>query len=182
MKTKTLALVTAFLSLVPLLVRGGSDFFLEIDGIEGESMDDVHQGAIEIASWSLGASNSTDAGGAGGGGGAGKVSFQDLHCTATVSKSSPTLMLFCANGKHIPKAILHVRKAGTREEYIQYVLEDVMVTSWSTSATETPSQSGSSGDVVPTDRFSLNFTSIKFAYTPAGEPPVVGTAVIVPPQ
>ncbi len=29
-----------------------SDFFLKIDGIEGESTDDKHKGELEIQSWS----------------------------------------------------------------------------------------------------------------------------------
>ncbi|HVK07419.1 MAG TPA: type VI secretion system tube protein Hcp, partial [Gemmataceae bacterium] len=54
-----------------------SDYLLELDGVKGESKDDAHKETIEIASWSLGASNPTSVGSAGMS--AGKVSFSDLN-------------------------------------------------------------------------------------------------------
>ncbi len=46
------------------------DYFLKIDGIEGESNDHKHKGEIEILSWSMGATQSgTHAFGGGGGAG-----------------------------------------------------------------------------------------------------------------
>jgi type VI secretion system secreted protein Hcp len=134
-----------------------SDFLLEIDGIKGESNDSKHKETIEIESFSWGVSNSGSHA-AGSGGGAGKASFQDLHCTANVNKSSPVLMLSCANGKHIKKAVLFVRKQGKdQQEFYTVTLEDLLVSSY---------QSGDStgGNPVPTDQFSLNFAKIKFEY------------------
>src|SRR5438270_6686608 len=107
-----------------------SDYLLEIDGIKGESSDNKHPGTIEIDSFSWGATNS-GAMSAGGGGGAGKVSFQDLHFTTKVNKSSPLLMLACASGQHIKKAVLYVRKqGGDQQEYYTITLADVLVTSY----------------------------------------------------
>lgn len=134
-----------------------SDFLLEIDGIKGESNDSKHKETIEIESFSWGVSNSGSHA-AGSGGGAGKASFQDLHCTANVNKASPVLMLSCANGKHIKKAVLFVRKQGKdQQEFYTVTLEDLLVSSY---------QSGDStgGNPVPTDQFSLNFAKIKFEY------------------
>jgi len=42
------------------------DYFLKIDGVDGESTDDKHKGEINIESWSWGVTQSTT--GAGGGG------------------------------------------------------------------------------------------------------------------
>ena len=42
------------------------DFFLKIDGIEGESQDKTHKNEIQLESWSWGQSN-TGSMGAGGG-------------------------------------------------------------------------------------------------------------------
>ncbi|KUL96386.1 Hcp1 family type VI secretion system effector [Bosea sp. WAO] len=134
-----------------------SDFLLEIEGIKGESHDSKHKETIEIESFSWGASNSGTHS-AGSGGGAGKVSFQDLHCTANVNKASPVLMLSCASGKHIKKAVLFVRKQGKdQQEFYTVTLQDLLVSSY---------QSGDStgGNPVPTDQFSLNFAKIKFEY------------------
>jgi type VI secretion system secreted protein Hcp len=135
------------------------DYLLEIDGIKGESLDKKFPGTIEIDSFSWGATN-TGAHSTGTGGGAGKVSYQDIHFTTSVNKSSPLLMLACASGQHIKKAVLHVRKqGGDQQEYYTIAMEDLLVSSY---------QSGGhgSGSSVPTDQFSMNFTKIKFSYKP----------------
>src|SRR5215216_4001780 len=92
-----------------------SDYLLEIEGVKGESSDKKHPGTIEVESFSWGVTNSgSHAGGAGGG--AGKASFQDVHFTSSVNKSSPLLMLACASGQHIKKAVLFVRKQGAEQQ------------------------------------------------------------------
>jgi len=147
-----------------------SDYLLEIDGIKGESSDSKHKDKIEITSFSWGATNAGSFA-AGGGGGAGKVSFQDLHITTEVGKSSPNLMLACATGQHIKKAVLFVRKAGgDQHDYYTVTLSDCMVSSY---------QSGghSSGDPIPTDQFSLNFAKIEFEYKPQKSDGALGSAV-----
>ena len=91
------------------------DYFLKIDGIDGESMDHKHMGEIQIESWSFG---ETQAGShsSGGGGGAGKVQMQDFHFVMKVSKASPKLFLACATGQHIKKAVFVCRKAGKDQQ------------------------------------------------------------------
>jgi len=134
-----------------------SDYFLKIEGIDGESSDEKHKGSIEIQSFSWGLSNSGAMAG-GGGGGTGKVQFQDFHFTKTVDKSSPQLMQAVATGEHLKSVDLAVRKAGgTQMEYYIIHLEDVLVSSWTTS--------GSSGDV-PTESISFTFQKIEFQYMP----------------
>ncbi len=133
------------------------DYFLKLDGIEGESQDHKHKGSIEIESWSWG---ETQAGGHayGGGGGAGKVSMQDFHFVMRVNKASPKLMLACASGEHIKKATLICRKAGKeQQEFLKITFSDLLVSSYQTGG------SGSS-DIVPTDQISLNFSKIEFEY------------------
>ncbi len=69
----------------------------------------------------------------GGGGGAGKVSMQDFHFSMRVCKASPKLLLHCANGEHIPTAVLIARKAGkTQQEYLKIKFTDLLVSSYST--------------------------------------------------
>jgi type VI secretion system secreted protein Hcp len=133
------------------------DYFLKIDGIEGESKADKHKDEIEIQSFSWGATQSgTSAGG--GGGGAGKVAMQDFHFTMLHSKASPALMLSCAQGDHIKNAILTCRKAGKeQQEFLKITLSDVLVSSF-----QTGGQGG--GDVTPTDQISLNFAKIEHEY------------------
>lgn len=133
------------------------DYFLKIDGVDGEAQDHKHKGEIDIESFSWGATQ-TGIHVTGGGGGAGKVSMQDFHFVMKYNKASPKLMLLCASGEHIKKAVLTCRKAGKdQQEYLKVTLSDVLVSSY---------QSGGSshGDVVPTDQISLNFTKIEIGY------------------
>jgi type VI secretion system secreted protein Hcp len=136
-----------------------SDYFLKIDGIQGESLDSKHKGEIELESFAWGETSS--AGQAGPvGGGAGKVSVQDLHVAMRFSKASPALILACANGKHIKSAVLTARKAGKgQQEYLVYRFTDVLVTSYQTAGS---AQEGA----VPFDAVSLAFGKIELEYRP----------------
>jgi len=132
------------------------DYFLKIDGIEGESEDAKHGKEIEILSWSWGESQSGTMS-HGTGGGAGKVSMQDFHFAMKANKSSPKLFLACANGEHIKSAVLTCRKAGKeQQEFLKWTFTDLLVSSYQTG--------GSSGDLIPTDQISMNFTKIETSY------------------
>ncbi len=133
------------------------DGHLKIDGIDGESQHAKHKGEIQLESFSWGVSNGGTFA-SGGGGGAGKAVFQDLHCTAKVSKASPKLFVGCATGEHIKKAVLVLRKAGGDQEcFYTVTLSDILISSY---------QDGGSGggDHIPTDQFSLNFAKIEYEY------------------
>jgi len=148
-----------------------SDYLLEIDGIKGESSDSKHKETIEIESFSWGGTNS-GASNTGSGGGAGKVSLSDLSFTTRVNKSSPKLFLHCANGAHIKKAQLFVRKqGGKQQDYYKVTMTDVLVSSY---------QSGGSsgGDSVPMDQFSLNYTKVEFEYAPQKIDGSLDTAIV----
>lgn len=133
------------------------DMFLELEGIEGESVDSVHAGKIDVLAWSWGLSQSGTTH-MGGGGGAGKVSVQDLSITKYVDKATPNLFMHCCDGTHIPKAHLIVRKAGKSAlEYIKIDMEEVIVTSLSTG--------GSGGEDRLTENVTLNFAKVKVEYT-----------------
>ena len=141
-----------------------SDYFLEIDGIKGESRDEKHKGQIDIDSFSWGVSQPGLT--RGGGGGAGKATFQDIHFTKSVDSSSPVLFLSCASGKHIPKATLYGRKQGKEQlEYYKVQLEDVLVSSDQSASGEPNADGTTQSSEVPVDQFSLNFTKIVFSYT-----------------
>ena len=131
------------------------DYFLKIDGIQGESKADKHKDEIDIESFSWGETQSGTFA-AGGGGGAGKVSMQDFHFSMLVNKASPPLFLACAQGDHIKNATLTCRKAGKdQQEFLKITMSDVLVSSF---------QIGGTGGVVPTDQISLNFAKIEVEY------------------
>jgi type VI secretion system secreted protein Hcp len=133
------------------------DFFLKIDGIQGESPDDKHKNEIQLESWSFGATQSGSFA-MGGGGGAGKVQMQDFHFVKQVDKAGPKLLLACATGEHISKVVLVCRKAGKdQQEYMKITLSDCLVSSYHTS--------GSGGsDAVPLEEVSINFAKIEHEY------------------
>src|ERR1039458_5904888 len=84
------------------------DYFLKIDGIEGEAKDKTHKNEIQLQSFSWGESN-VGSMQAGGGGGQGKVAMQDFHFTMAVNKATPLLFQACATGVYIKRAILACR-------------------------------------------------------------------------
>src|SRR4029078_802131 len=92
----------------------------------------------------------------GGGGGAGKVSVHDISITKFVDKSSPTLMLNCANGKHIKEGLLTVRKAGEKPlEYLKIKLVDILISSV---------QHAGHGSDLLTENVTLNFAKFHVDY------------------
>jgi type VI secretion system secreted protein Hcp len=145
------------------------DYYLKIDGIEGESADSSHKNEIDLESFSWGASQSGSMA-YGGGGGAGKASFQDFHFVMKVSKASPKLFLACASGQHIKSAILVCRRAGTeQQEYMTISMSDILVSSYQAG--------GSGGDVVPMDQISLNYAKIEVSYSPQDAKGSLGSPV-----
>jgi len=144
------------------------DYFLKIDGIEGESTNSRHGGEIEIESFSWGATQTGTSTG-GGGGGAGKVIFQDIHFTKTLDKASPKLMLATATGEHIKDVVLVGELSGKKgQKFLEIKLTDVLISSY---------QSGGSEGSIPTDSFSLNFAKIEFKYFPVNRDGSLGEPV-----
>ena len=145
------------------------DYFLKLEGVDGESADSKHKGEIDVLSWSWGASQSGSMA-MGGGGGAGKVSVQEMTISKQMDKASPKLFEALATGKHLKEAKLVLRSSGGSQlEYMTITLTDVMVSSYSTG--------GSSGDDRPTESLSLNFAQIKMSYIEQDASGKAGAAV-----
>lgn len=135
-----------------------TDYFLKVDGIEGESTDEKHKGEIDLLSWSWGVTQ-LGTHQAGGGGGAGKASPTDFNFSMYTNKASPLLFLACASGEHIKSAKCVIRKAGGKQqEYMTFIFTDCLVSSFNTSA-------GGGGEL-PLVTASLNFGKVEFEYKP----------------
>jgi type VI secretion system secreted protein Hcp len=146
------------------------DYFLDIDGIKGESPDGKFKEQIQLESWSWGESQSGSSA-SGGGGGAGKVSMQDFSFAMQVNKASPLLFISCATGKHIGKAVLTCRKAGeSQQDYLKIHFEDLLISSYQTG--------GSAGQEIPIDSISFNFAKMKMEYAPQDAKGALGTPII----
>jgi type VI secretion system secreted protein Hcp len=139
------------------------DMFLELDGVKGETGDKAFKSknAMDILAWSWGLSNSGTFH-SGTGGGAGKASFQDISVTKYIDLASPNLMLFCANGKHVSKGTITVRKAGEKPlDYLKISMKNILVSSYTTG--------GSGGEDRLTENVSLNFAQVKVEYAQQAE-------------
>jgi hypothetical protein len=121
----------------------------------GASALDLGQGAplsFQILSFTFGPTSAgTHAGG--GGGGAGAV--HDIVITKSQDKASAKLAQLCANGKHIPKVTITLRKAGAEQPYLTFTFTNVF----------TSSIQWSHGDEAPTESITFNFTKINIRYT-----------------
>ena len=130
--------------------------YLKIDGIDGESNDAALPCSIEITGHSFDVMSPPIF--RRGGGGTGKVSMSDLSFTKRIDKSSPQLMLACAKGKHFPSADLHLRTSGdTPRTYLKIKMTDILVSSYAQTGDD-------SGDDLPMESISLNFTKIEFTF------------------
>jgi len=136
------------------------DCFLKIDGIPGESTDEKHKdGWIEIMSYSSGvaqmASGERSTGGAATGG---RCSHQDISIVKAMDKASPTLNLYCCQGKHIPKVVIELcRATEEKTKYMEYKMEDVIITSVSV---------GGGGGGLPTESVTFNYGKLTWNYIP----------------
>lgn len=133
------------------------DIFLVIEGIDGESQDDVYKDKIDVLAWNWGMTQSgTTHMGQGAGGG--KVNVSDITFTKKVDRATPPLLKACTSGKHIPNATLIVRKAGgdAPVEYFKLKMTTVIVTSY---------QTGGSRDGLDRIEETLSFNFREFVVT-----------------
>jgi type VI secretion system secreted protein Hcp len=147
--------MAASLSLAGVRPAFAVDYFLKLDGIDGESQDAQHKGEIEVLSWSWGASQVSSGSGAHS---ASRPCSQDISFTKYFDKASPRLMSAVVMGTLIPKAVLTARKSGSQQQFLKFELTNVMVTSYHTG--------GSGGDVLPTEQISMQFQTFVVEYTP----------------
>ncbi len=147
--------------LVSPICQAGPSIFLKLDGIPGESTDDLHADEIEILSISHNMANAGTVR-TGGGSGASKAILYDIRLVKFADRATPRLVKHVATGQHIPEAKITVMRTGESAlEFYVINLESVLVTSLASSA------SVESGRV--TETISLNFGKIEIIYTPTKE-------------
>ncbi len=140
------------------------DGFLKIEGpkVEGESKVQGHVGEIQILDVHFGI-NQPAGGHFGTGSGVGKADFHDISLTKRFDAASPTLMGFCANGKHFDKGTVTLRKVSGDETPMTWLtieMEHVLISAI------TPSGLASGEGM---EHLTLNFDKIKMEYTPQTE-------------
>jgi type VI secretion system secreted protein Hcp len=134
------------------------DTFLKIDGIPGESTDSKHKDWIELLSFSHGLHQPASATASSAGGAtAERVNHQDFNITKMLDKASPKIYEGCCTGKHLKDVTIEMcRAGGDKMKYMEIKLENVIISSVSTS--------GSSGGEFPSESISFNYGKIKWNY------------------
>ncbi len=159
MKTLLTNIVIALILITGAHAQSGSQFFVKIQGIDGESAQSSHANEIDVFSFKLGVSQKgiTDFGG---GAGAGKAQFLPVMIHKNVDISSPQLFLACTTGKHIPKVELKAARVlgEILTDYLVITLTDVVVSSVNHESAD------SNGDTTVLESVSLNFTKIEISY------------------
>jgi type VI secretion system secreted protein Hcp len=104
------------------------DYYLKLDGIQGESQDASHKDEIQILSWSWGASQVSSVAGTGGSG-AGKADMSDLSIMTNFDKGTPKFFKSIALGTHIPKGTMTAIKSGAGgKPYLKVDFVEMFVT------------------------------------------------------
>jgi type VI secretion system secreted protein Hcp len=145
------------------------DYFLKIEGIEGESSDSKHKGEIDVESIGWVQHHTVNHGTTHGS--PVKVDMTDVNLTMFVSKASTKLMRACATGQPFEKATITLRKAGgDKEEFMKFILSDVRVSSYNihgpANEISRPEKIGheKGENPVPRETISLSFAEIEVEY------------------
>lgn len=136
------------------------DAFLKIKGVDGESTDDKHSNWIEILSYSHGVSQmGSGSVSSGGGRSAERCDHSDFSIVKTLDKATPKLNLYCSDGTHVPEVKVELcRAGGAKEKYMEYKLEDVIISS------VRPGGSAQGGEALPLEEVSFNYGKITWTY------------------
>jgi type VI secretion system secreted protein Hcp len=157
------------------------DYFLKIEGIDGESMAEGHKGEIDVESFDWGESrrlylNPGDQRNS-------PLEVRNFHFTTFASKASTKLMNACATVQKYEKAIFTLRKAGGKqEEYMKFTFFDVRVASYDISGPATEASRYEKighekhENPVPIESIVLNFAEIEVEYREQKSPGNVGPA------
>ncbi|NMM37727.1 MAG: type VI secretion system tube protein Hcp [Glaciimonas sp.] len=136
------------------------DVYLQIDGIKGESTDDVHKDWIECKSVQFevlqpkSATASTS-----GGHTAERCEHKDIVLSKLADLSSPLLLQNCSSGKTIPKAKFEFMRAdgkGERIKYFEIELENVLISSVTPAIIQ--------GEIL-SESVGLKYSKVKWKYT-----------------
>ena len=135
------------------------DYYLKLDGIEGESADASFKNQIQIMSWSWGASQVSSVSGTGGSG-AGKADLSDFNIMTNFDKATPKFFKSIVTGQHIKTGTMSAVKSGAEgKPYLKVDFKELFVTSLQISASSE----------IPTISVSFTYNDIKIDYSTQNE-------------
>ena len=119
-------LLASVMAAMPLSAAAVDDMFLKLDGIRGEVAESDHRFEIELLSYThtmtgpfaRGATSTAP----------GKAVCGTVTVLKYVDVTSPDLVLYALNGRHIPQAVITFRRPGAKPfEYYKVRLDDVII-------------------------------------------------------
>jgi type VI secretion system secreted protein Hcp len=132
----------------------GVDYFLKLQGAEGESQQTGFTEQIHVLAWNFGGYSESTVGRTSGSG-AGKVTMQPLNVTCEMDSGYTKLAGFLTQGKHLSQGVLSAVKNGANNEaYIIITLTEVFVASLNLEASSQ----------VPVVNLALTYKSIHTEY------------------
>jgi type VI secretion system secreted protein Hcp len=147
---------------MPAPSSGGSAprYFLKIAEIKGDARTSKHEDEIEVSAWSWGETQSVFP--AEKAKGTGSVSMRDFEFTMNTGAASAQVLLHCASAKRFKSAVLTCEQdhGATRHKYLTITFTNVVIGSYEIV--------GARDSALPTERVTLKFTKIEFAFTPPG--------------
>lgn len=174
-----MALTTATTTTTPAHVSAidNTDFYLKIDGINGEATAQGLTGYMKIVSFNWGGQNSGKfQAGESSGLPSGRFTGGDFNFVMKTNSASPQLMSACAKGTQFATATLVCRKAvggATPTTYLQVALAPVLVSKFTTGY----DPANNLGDAIVVDNVSLNFGKINVQYKAVTNQGTSGPAV-----
>lgn len=156
------------------------DFYLKIQGIEGESTAPGREGQIDVLSFSWGVSQPAFkmAIGVGAGTGSPRAAFKSFTISKRLDKATPKILETCARGRRVPTVEMTIvqRDEGSPDRVLcAYKFTDVLITSVNISgedAENTGSATGGStvsasavGEDRPLETVTLNYSRMEVTYT-----------------
>jgi type VI secretion system secreted protein Hcp len=138
--------------------NGQVDIFIKIDGIKGESTSKAYKDAVDLQSFSWGASQPNAGGSTGGGGKSSRANFASFDLVKNLDSASPKLFSAVAAGEHIKNAELSVRRAGGKQALLYSMkFDDLEVDGFS--------HKDRGGQM--TENVSFKFSKVEVAYYPS---------------
>jgi type VI secretion system secreted protein Hcp len=149
-----------------------SDYYLLIEGINGETQAQGMTNNIELDSWSWGASNMASLGGKGLA--AGKPTLADFSCSFSLDAASFAMVQNLTKGTHIANSTFTGRKTGgngTPYNYLLITMTNCFITGFST---------GGGGTGTPSASLSVAYEKLQYQYytqdTSSGSTTLAGEA------
>jgi type VI secretion system secreted protein Hcp len=140
------------------------DYYLKVDGIDGESQDQSHPGEIRVHDFNLAMTNRGNRAGYS----VGRPYFEDFSFSGPIDASYPKLNEACLKNVAVPKAVLTCRKSGkTQLDFLKVTFSNAYITNCKVETSE----------ATPVMVFTLSFAKIQVDYREQKQEGGLGGAV-----